>query len=194
MTDNEMEPGFELELDNRKLIIAFAVLILVIGCFFVWGYMIGKRQGQLAAIAGSDSVAGSVADGTLSPKANTDNSIAKDSPPETDEAQRNQTWYQSVNKKDEEPVEDQPVRKSASKSSAVSETYSVQVGAFRGKQDADDRARDLRAKGFESRVIPPEPSGQFYRVKVGSFSTRAEAVDMEQRLKNNGFDCFVKKN
>jgi cell division protein FtsN len=194
MTDNEMEPGFELELDNRKLIIAFAVLILVIGCFFVWGYMIGKRQGQLAAIAGSDSAAGSVADGTLSPKANTDNSIAKDSPPETDEAQQNQTWYQSVNKKDEEPVEDQSVRKSASKSSAVSETYSVQVGAFKMKQDADDRARDLRAKGFESRVIPPEPSGQFYRVKVGSFSTRAEAVDMEQRLKNNGFDCFVKKN
>jgi hypothetical protein len=25
MTDNEMESGFELELDNRKLIIAFAV-------------------------------------------------------------------------------------------------------------------------------------------------------------------------
>jgi cell division protein FtsN len=190
MTDNEMESGFELELDNRKLIIAFAVLILVIGCFFVWGYMIGKRQGQLAAIADSGSAAGSVADETLSPKANTDNSIAKDSPPETDEAQQ---WYQSVDKKDEEPAEDQQVRKSVSKSSAVSETYSVQVGAFKESREAEDLARSLRSKGFESRVDPPGSSGQFYRVKVGRFSTRAEAVAMEQRLKNNGYDCFVKK-
>jgi cell division protein FtsN len=194
MTDNEMESGFELELDNRKLIIAFAVLILVIGCFFVWGYMIGKRQGQLAAIAGSDSAAGSVADETLSPKANTDNSIAEGSPPETDEVPKNQDWYQSVNKKGEEPVEDQPVRKSASKSSAVSGTYSVQVGAFRGSKQAEDRARDLRSKGFESRVVPPESSGQFYLVKVGSFGTRAEATAMVQRLKNSSFDCFVTKN
>lgn len=192
MTDNEMESGFELELDNRKLIIAFAVLILVIGCFFVWGYMIGKRQGQLAAITGSDSAAGSVADGTLSPKANTDNSIEEGSPPETEEAQQNQGWFQSV-KKGEEPAAAQPVRKSASKSSAVSETYSVQVGAFKKREEADDRVRDLRAKGFESRVFPPESSGEFYRVKIGKFSTRPEAVAMEQQLRNSGFDCFVKK-
>jgi cell division protein FtsN len=155
--------------------------------------MIGKRQGQLAAIAGSDSAAGSVADETLSPKANTDNSIAEGSPPETDEVPKNQDWYQSVNKKGEEPVEDQPVRKSASKSSAVSGTYSVQVGAFRRRQEADDRVRDLQAKGFDCRVVSPEPSGEFYRVKVGRFSTRAEAVAMVQRLKNSGFDCFVKQ-
>jgi cell division protein FtsN len=193
MTDNEMESGFELELDNRKLIIAFAVLILVIGCFFVWGYMIGKRQGQLAAIADSGSAAGSVTDETLSPKANTDNSIAEGSSPETDEAQQNLDWYQSVNKKGEESAEDQQVRKSVSKSSAVSETYSVQVGAFKESREAEDLARSLRSKGFESRVDPPGSSGQFYRVKIGRFSTRAEAVAMEQRLKNNGYDCFVKK-
>jgi cell division protein FtsN len=193
MTDNEMESGFELELDNRKLIIAFAVLILVIGCFFVWGYMIGKRQGQLAAITGSDSAAGPVADETLSPKANTDNSIAEDSPQDAGEVQQDLDWYQSVNKKGEKPVEDQPVRKSASKSSAVSGTYSVQVGAFRRRQEADDRVRDLQAKGFDCRVVSPEPSGEFYRVKVGRFSTRAEAVAMVQRLKNSGFDCFVKQ-
>lgn len=192
MADNEMESGFELELDNRKLIIAFAVLILVIGCFFVWGYMIGKRQGQLAAITGSDSAAGPVADGALSPKANTDNSIAEGSPPETEEAQQNQGWYQSINKKEEEPAAAQPVRKSASKGSAVSETYSVQIGAFKRRQEADDRVRDLRAKGFDSKVFPPESSGGFYRVKIDKFSTRDEAVATAQRLRNNGFDCFVK--
>jgi hypothetical protein len=45
MTDREPEAGHELVLDNRKLIIAFAVLIAICGAFFVLGFMEGRRQG-----------------------------------------------------------------------------------------------------------------------------------------------------
>ena len=95
-----MEPGFELELDNRKLIIAFAILILVIGCFFVWGYMVGKRQGmQLASTGASDSAPGSITDGTFSQGADTGSSVSEASSPGAEEVQQNLEWYQSVNKK-----------------------------------------------------------------------------------------------
>ena len=35
MTDREDESGFELVVDRRVYIIAFAVVILICGCFFV---------------------------------------------------------------------------------------------------------------------------------------------------------------
>lgn len=45
MANNEVESGLELVLDNRKLIVAFALLIAICGCFFVVGFIEGKRQG-----------------------------------------------------------------------------------------------------------------------------------------------------
>ena len=45
MIENETESGFELVLDNRRLIGAFVVFIVICGCFFVLGYATGKRQG-----------------------------------------------------------------------------------------------------------------------------------------------------
>ena len=98
-----------------------------------------------------------------------------------------------MNKKGEDSVPSQPAPKSESKNSAAAAVaYSVQVGAFNRAQEAEAYARDVRSKGFESRVVPPEPSGQFYLVKVGRFNTRAEAVAMQLRLRNSGFNCFVK--
>ena len=39
MTERDQESGFEIVVDNRKRIIAFAVIILICGCFFVWALL-----------------------------------------------------------------------------------------------------------------------------------------------------------
>ena len=213
MTDKEMESGFELELDNRKLIIAFVILIVLLGGFFVWGYGVGKRQGmQLAAIEGADSVSRAVSEETLSPTEPANTAASDTSSLESDEADQNLDWYQSVNKKETDPVEVPPVRPSvatntadpvissksaaapviSSKKTAGPATYSVQVNAFKGRAEAEAHALNVRSKGFESRVVAPESAGQLYQVRVGSFDTRAEAEALLSRLKNSGFSGFIK--
>ncbi|MBN2318562.1 MAG: SPOR domain-containing protein [Acidobacteria bacterium] len=207
MTDREIESGFELVVDNRKLIIAFAIVILVCGCFFVWGFMAGKRQGmQLSAIADTDVSSGSGIEGSLPPTADTNESVTETPSLEEDAVQQDLDWYHSVNKKGSEPAGVQPPRASSSTkktadtsqagSSVVSGpvTYSVQVGAFKQRPEAEAHARNVRSKGFDSRIEPPESSGKLYLVKVGKFDTRAEAVAVQLRLKKNGFSCFVKTN
>ena len=208
MTEREMESGYELVLDNRKKILIFAVIILVCGCFFVWGFIAGKRQGmQLSAIDGMGTATAPGMESTVTPPADVDEATAEVSSLEEEDVQQDLDWYQSVNKEADDPVGIQPPRSSSpaketsattsapsSNVSSAAVTYSVQVGAFKRQPEAETHARNVRAKGFDSRVEPPESDGQLYLVKVGKFKTRAEAVAVQLRLKNNGFSCFVKTN
>jgi len=208
MTEREMDSGFELVLDNRKKILIFAVIIIVCGCFFVWGFMAGKRQGmQLSAIDGMGAAAVPGIENTAEPAAEGDEAAAEVSSLEEEDVQQDLDWYQSVSKKADEPVGIQPPRSSSpaeetsatasAPRSSVSSTavaYSVQVGAFKGRPEAETHARNVRAKGFDSRVEPPETDGQLFLVKVGTYKTRAEAVAVQNRLKKSGFSCFVKTN
>jgi cell division protein FtsN len=206
MTEREIESGFELVLDNRKKILIFAVIIVVCGCFFVWGFMAGKRQGmQLSAIADTDSSTFSGMEGSLPPTEDAGESAAE-VPSLEEDVQQDLDWYHSVNKKAGEPVEVQTPKPSSAtkettkKSSAGSSvgsaavTYSVQVGAFKRRPEAEAHSLNVRSKGFDTRVEPPKSSGQLYLVKVGKFDTRAEAVAVQLRLRKNGFSCFVKTN
>lgn len=206
MTDQEMESGFELVLDNRKLIIAFIVAIAICGLFFVWGYSTGKRQGKIAAL---DTAVSPMAEETQVPVAEPPGGTDTEAPAvEPEEEQQQLEWYQSVNKKTNEPTgveapkpESPPVEKKVPaapretpRAAAASVTYSVQVGAFKRKLDADAHAQNVQAKGFNTRVDLPTPSQPLYLVKVGRFNTRAEAVAVQLRLKKSGFNCFVKTN
>ncbi|MBN2241993.1 MAG: SPOR domain-containing protein [Acidobacteria bacterium] len=206
MTEREIESGFELVLDNRKLILAFAVVLFICGCFFVWGFMAGKRQGmQLGAVAGTDdSSAAGLQDSRTSAPENIQDA-AEIPPMEEDAVEQDLDWYKSVNKKEGDPAPVRPPRspetkEAAGASSAVAKadaagiTYTVQVGAFKRRPEAEAHALDVRSKGFDSRVEPPDSPGQLYLVKVGKFDTRAEAVAEQLRLKKNGFSCFVKTN
>lgn len=209
MTEREIESGFELVVDNRKLIVVFAVAIVICGCFFVWGFMAGKRQGmQLSAIADMDTSTATGMEGTLSATPEIGEEAAAEAPAMEEEAvEKDLDWYQSVNKEGSDTVGVQPPRSSspAKKSTGTSSaadsnvksaavTYSVQVGAFKGRPEAEAHARNVRSLGFDSRVDPPEPSDKLYRVKVGKFNTRAEAKAVQLRLRENGFSCYVKTN
>ena len=69
MVDNSSDSGYELVLDNRRLIVAFIVLILFCGCFFVIGFVEGKRQGyQAGSQSAAESAGKPVADEPKEPE------------------------------------------------------------------------------------------------------------------------------
>jgi cell division protein FtsN len=206
MADDSTESGLELVLDNRKLIIVFFILISVCGCFFVLGFIEGKRQGFRE---GTQSAA------DLEPKANLDGArLPSATPPAPEpvakaasEAPEEQklNWYKNVNRPADQVTEPKIEPKPAPKKTETEKpkpkeshtapaTYSVQVGAFRQAREVTAKAESLRAKGFDCRIEPPHPPEELYLLKVGKFESRADAVAMQLKLKKNGFTCFIKTN
>jgi cell division protein FtsN len=207
MVDNSSDSGYELVLDNRRLIVAFIVLILFCGCFFVIGFVEGKRQGYQAGSQSTvESAAKPVADEAKEPERPA--VVADSGMPavkENDEKQR-LNWYKNVSGQEQKneitppPAEPAPAPKketakpAAVSAPAVSAGYTVQVGAFRQRQQVEVKARLLRAKGFDCRIEVPQSSEELYLLKVGQFKSRAEAVAMQLRLKKSGISSFIKAN
>ncbi len=203
MKDNASDSGLELIVDNRKLIVAFALLIIVCGVFFLLGFMEGKRQGAvLAATPGSvggiaaESLKGAAA--APAGKEEVNSEVARAGKDQLD-------WYEKVNKPGEpdsrlvEPPVTARVQSSqksaAGKAADVSPAtaYTVQVGAFRKREDAEKRAEMLKTKGYAYTIeSPSDPAQSLYHIKVGKFNSRADAVATALRLKRDGFSTFIK--
>ena len=62
--------------------------------------------------------------------------------------------------------------------------YSVQVGSFRARQQAEQLQRRLLAKGYAARVEASTVPGRgiWYRVRIGDFADRGAADRAAQRL------------
>lgn len=208
---NDRESGLELVVDNRKLIIAFVLLIAICGGFFVVGFMEGKRQGlqegAQAPAQPAENFASSQPDSSTPIK---EGNAAASGVQESVEQRLD--WYRNVNSPDAEPepiretISNEPpkasvvlppvVPRGAAKEEANKRpvTYSVQVGAFLQKQELETRAKALRAKGYDAWTDPPGASGEFYLLKIGRYKSRAEAAAMQMRLKKSGIPSFIKTN
>jgi cell division protein FtsN len=236
MKDHEAEAGHELVLDNRKLIVLFIVLIAFCGCFFVVGFMEGKRQGfQDGVQTASESTKKS---NPVEKQAQESEASANDSgttPTKEAEPDPQLTWYKNANRGEGDPETEttltespssekeealpakngskEPSRASAKESTQKASTesstkmlpqvkagtdeqiiYSVQVGAFRVRREVENKAKELRAKGFTGRIEVPQSPKDLYRLKVGKFNSRAEAAAMQIRLKKSGISSIVKIN
>lgn len=207
MTNQDAESGLELVLDNKKLILAFTVLIAICGCFFVVGFMEGKRQGYQE---GSQTAADSLPKPPVAAQAQPRNDAPSQSGEAAKEypaAEQQLNWFSSVNRREGEPEgiasaakpDNAPPKPSAPaaaepRDDAEPVIYSVQVGAFRKKEELEIRAQMLREKGFNYRIDPPSAPDGLYLLKVGTFRSRAEAAAMQLRLKKSGFASFIKMN
>ncbi len=209
MAEQTAESGLELVLDNRKLIIAFLLLVAVCGCFFVLGFIEGKRQGLQE---------GSLASAEGSPKADSGRAEVPAAPGSVllDEGsgEQQRSMFESESRREEsiEPALQTGVP--ASRQNTVTPvappkpapkpdrgmdsipsartTYSVQVGAFSQRGQAEKVDQVLRSKGYDCRIEPPGPAHQLYLLKVGKFNSRADAVAVQLRLKKDGFASFIK--
>jgi len=68
--------------------------------------------------------------------------------------------------------------------------YTVQVGAFSAEQNAQNLAKEIRDKGYQTYVVKGE---KLYKVQVGEFKSNQEAQNVLQKLKELGYpiDSFV---
>ena len=66
--------------------------------------------------------------------------------------------------------------------------YSVQVGAFRNRNYAEDLQEELMEMDFPARI---ERGDGYFRVRVGDFRTIDEASRLEQRLKRAGYQTVI---
>ena len=223
MVERNAESGHELVLDNWKLVIAFAVLIAVCGTFFVLGFIAGKRQGyQEGAQTAAESIDTTAPAEVQAPKqaAGGGAAIPADEKPQDQqlwyknvnrgegepEVLPENTGDAAANVKDAAPAAGaaketksmvpKPAAPKAGKPKAQAGpvTYSVQVGAFRVRREAEAKAKTLQGQGYESRIEVPQSPDGLYLLKVGTFTSRADAVAMQLRLKKSGFYSFVKTN
>ncbi len=67
--------------------------------------------------------------------------------------------------------------------------YTVQVGAFRDRDNALDLRRRLRSDGPP--VVVEAGDDGLHRVRVGRFKKRAEAEKLRRRLRRRGFDAVL---
>jgi len=71
-------------------------------------------------------------------------------------------------------------------------SYSVQVGAFSRKTNAENLAKRLRNKGYVSLISESlYRDNKIYKVRVGSFKNRSEAEGLEQKLKTEGYSTKI---
>ena len=222
MTLNSPESSNELVLDNRKLIIAFLLLIIACAVFFLIGFMEGKRQGQ--QIRAGQSLPGQAGPAAAENRPQGEAGVADAQ--SADKALNNASlssqldWYRKVSGEEDKARASKPgsptgsaVRKApesmprteptvsdrpaaaarpAKEPTAAAIKYSVQVGAFRQSAQAETRAAELKAKGYTCTLEPPRGANELYLVKVGVFTARADAVAMQLRLKKDGFSSFIK--
>lgn len=69
--------------------------------------------------------------------------------------------------------------------------WTVQVGVFEIKQNAENLKVELQDRGFSAEVI--ELGDGFARVWVGRFNTRGEAFQFSQIIKRRGYPVWIKE-
>jgi cell division septation protein DedD len=82
------------------------------------------------------------------------------------------------------PTKPPPRRKLASAPrTAGGGPYSIQIDAMMDRQGAQQMAQRLRAKGFDSYMVPTQVSGKvWYRLRVGHYTTPEQAQAAETKL------------
>ncbi len=92
-----------------------------------------------------------------------------------------------------ESVKRKPAAPETTKEAPTSSYFSIQVGAFSSKSNAENLARQLRKKGYTVDIIPPASGkSRLYRVRVGRYKTRNGALSAARRLgKNEKIDTKV---
>ncbi len=75
---------------------------------------------------------------------------------------------------------------------ATGTVFSVQVGSFKNRRNAEKIAQKLSVSGYESRIeIPVAAGDKIYRVKVGRMSSKAEAEALKTRLEAAGYTTKI---
>lgn len=92
-------------------------------------------------------------------------------------------------------VEVEPATVSQPRESASQETWLLQAGSFRQREDADRRRAELLLLGLEPRVeeSPDSGSGRWFRVYLGPFASRSEVSRVRGLTAGQDIDTLLLK-
>ena len=85
-------------------------------------------------------------------------------------------------------VATQPARRPSTSVPARPAGYTVQIGAYASRADADAKHRQLTAQGHGTRVVRV---GALWRVRMGRYASRDAAASVARSLKAKKIDAFV---
>lgn len=122
-------------------------------------------------------------------------SIPWDSPRDERSARRSDT--QTELQRTPEEVQRTPATPSAQPAARVAEPtvdnsaeYAVQTAAFTQRRSAETIAAELRAKGFDARIVTV-PGSAHFRVRHGAFRTSREAANAALHIRDAGFATLI---
>ena len=73
---------------------------------------------------------------------------------------------------------------------ATGPEYAVQTAAFSERRPAETIAAELRAKGFDARIVQV-PGSPYFRVRYGAFATSSDAAAAALRIRDAGFATLI---
>jgi DedD protein len=93
-----------------------------------------------------------------------------------------------VEKAAERPVERKAPSKTAEKELPLVTGWSIQVGGFAKRENAERMVKQLKAKGYGAFIAGGGGGkGHLYRVRVGPVADRAQAATLSAKLRSAGF-------
>jgi cell division septation protein DedD len=205
MPRNE-EGEFELVLGNRQLLSVFFIVVVLLGVFFVMGYILGKNS---SPVPGAEVTTAQKSDGPptnpliIDKSGSAPKSSAAGEPVATKTAEKPVEKSEPKNesaaepekkaekKKKEEPKKEEPERAAEGGTTKTGlppkGSQFMQVAAV-GRAEADVVAKVLRGKGLPVWIAPTDKDAIF-RVLVGPIQTEQKAKTRET-LEGLGFKPF----
>ncbi len=91
--------------------------------------------------------------------------------------------------------EDQAMMPQTAPSAAPTRMYRVRVGTFDAKENAEARAAELRAVGYEASLSTDVSDGKIvYRVQVAAYKSEKSAQDFAKQVQSKGFRTTISRN
>lgn len=215
MPRNE-EGEFELVLGNRQLLSVFFIVVVLLGVFFVMGYILGKNSAPAPAtevssvrkpVDSGPAPEPIIVDKTPDKRSAAGEPVTKREEPKREEPKPVEA--RPVEPKKEEPKKEEPKKEEKKKreepkveapapsaaSAGASKTgmppkgsLFMQVAAV-GRAEADVVAKVLKSKGMLTWVAPADETGKIYRVLVGPIE-KSEVGATKANLVKMGFSPF----
>ena len=193
MPRNE-EGEFELVLGNRQLLSVFFIVVVLLGVFFVMGYILGKNSSPTTTTEIASVRKPSDTSPTPSPiiiEKSPGKSSAVGEPP----AQKPVAVERPVEKAETKKEEPKPEPKTAPTSGDTKTgeppkgSFYLQVAAV-GRAEADVVAKVLRGKGFAMWIAPSDKE-KIFRVLVGPIQ-KSDQGKIRGELDALGFKPFAR--
>ena len=187
MDQRSGDGGFELILDNRKLLVAFALLMGICGVCFVFGFIEGKRQvpraegGKLGDTPSSQPVGAEAGRDTRAPSANTSSKSIEDR-----SVREQLEWYKNVSQRPQGEAKAKAPEMAAKPDKPASQQNHGPAAASAPAEKGGLATSESSASGEAALTLK-----KTYSVQVGAFTQREVAEAKAALLRAKGYSYTI---